>query len=169
LHDLERIRRVRSFSAEQSQALGSLEDPEGCRHRGYYIKVGKVPIKKHSQANHHGGFWGQQNIELESTEYQKHAMEKQLGRYDTDPSWCHIAIYRDVCCVASHSAIRDVVSELGTSNRRRLRDAKKAQDGLRRPPRFLEGECHSRKVTTDKTKYVSIDRISQAAAARTTP
>jgi hypothetical protein len=46
LHDLERIRRVRSFSAEQSQALGSLEDPEGCRHGGYYIKVGKVPIKK---------------------------------------------------------------------------------------------------------------------------
>jgi hypothetical protein len=149
--------------------LGILEDPEGCRHGGYYIKVDKVPIKKHSQANHHGGFWGQQNIELESTEHQSRAMEKHLGQYDTDPSWYYVAICRDVCCVATHSAIRDVVSELGTSNRRRLRDAKKAQDGLRRPPRFLEGEFHSRKLTTSKTKYVSIDRISQAAAARTTP
>jgi hypothetical protein len=50
--------------------LGSLEDPEGCRHGGYYIKVGKVPIKKSTAkqtttvdfGDNRISNWSQQNI-----------------------------------------------------------------------------------------------------------
>jgi len=91
------------------QALRIFEDPEGCRHEDYYLKIGQAAIKKPEPSNHHDGLWGQPNAELESTDCKSTPWSCSWGNTIQTH---HGAILRcrDVCCVAAHIAIiREVV------------------------------------------------------------
>lgn len=65
--DIENQESVELF-CRTGQALRIFEDPEGCRHEDYYLKIGQAAIKKPEPSNHHDGLWGQPNAELESTD-----------------------------------------------------------------------------------------------------